>query len=260
MSTTPKHHVELAVLDLPCILAICNNLGWKGWTMDWPLAGALTGIVLFTGAAAYGVLGIIQSSSPPPHKVAKSAEPVLVPGEQLAPREQFNDTTPLISLSNPPHVELAKIPPPPRSRLLPPLIKAVRPPTSVAPQPSLEASKSPQSSASLAMPSPPPAQQTPAVVQWRVVATANASPFNLGGHIDNAGTVDSVASGHMRDAFKSHRNFSRLPPDIKVHILTQNISLTKIAPYRGLLGIDDKKIELEQAVRFERVGGSRGSG
>jgi len=107
---------------------------------------------------------------------------------------------------------------------------------------------------------PPPAQQAPAAVQWRVVATANASYFNLGGHIDNAGTVDSLASSHMRDAFKVHRNFSKLPPDIKTHILTQNISLPKIAPYRQLLGIDDKKIEQEQAVRFERVGGPRGSG
>ena len=77
--------------------------------MDWPLAGILTGIVVFTGAAAYGVVGIIQSDAPLPHKASKSAEPTLVPKSALpvfvapnGPREQVGDTTPLISLSNPP--------------------------------------------------------------------------------------------------------------------------------------------------------------
>ncbi|MBS0530912.1 MAG: hypothetical protein JSS22_16195 [Proteobacteria bacterium] len=92
------------------------------------------------------------------------------------------------------------------------------------------------------------------------MATAAASYYNLGGHIDNAGTVDSLASSHLREAFQAHRNFNRLPQDIKTHILTQNISLPKIAPYRGLLGINDKKIEQEQAIRFERVGGPGGHG
>jgi hypothetical protein len=39
---------------------------------------------------------------------------------------------------------------------------------------------------------------------WRVVPTANASYFNLGGHIDKNGIVDSLASGYLRDALKSH--------------------------------------------------------
>ena len=240
--------------------------------MDWPLAGIVTGIVVFTGAAAYGLVGIIQSDTPPPHKTAKSAEQALVPRSALPvyvppsdTREQFSDAAPLISLTNPPApFEFAKTPPPLESRPAPPPIKAARPTPPVPAQSSPLAQKStqpappPGQSAAL---SPPPAQPAaPAVVQWRVVATANASYFNLGGHIDNAGTVDSLASSHMRDAFKAHRNFNRLPPDIKTHIMTQNISLPKIAPYRQLLGIDDKKIEQEQAVRFERVGGPRGSG
>ena len=86
-----------------------------------------------------------------------------------------------------------------------------------------------------------------------MVVTAKASYFNLGGHVDRAGIVDSLASSHLRDALKSHRNFPQLPPEIRSHILTQNINLAKVAPFRGLLGMDDKTLEEEQAVRFERV-------
>jgi hypothetical protein len=93
----------------------------------------------------------------------------------------------------------------------------------------------------------------PRAEQWRVVVTSKASYFNLGGHVDSAGIVDSLASSHLRDALKSHRNFPQLPPDIKTHILTQNINLNKLAPYRGLLGMNDKTLEEEQAVRFEKV-------
>ena len=77
----------------------------------------------------------------------------------------------------------------------------------------------------------------PRTDQWRVLVTSKASYFNLGGHVDSNGIVDSLASSHLRDALKEHKNFARLPPDIRTHILTQNINLAKIAPYRGLLGI-----------------------
>ena len=103
-----------------------------------------------------------------------------------------------------------------------------------------------------------PASPVIAQEKWRVVATANASYFNLGGHISRSGVVDSLASSHLRDAFKAHRNFGRLPPDIRSHIASsENIDLTRIAPYRVLLGINDKKIEEEQAVHFERVANNR---
>jgi len=105
----------------------------------------------------------------------------------------------------------------------------------------------------LGAPASPVAQE-----KWRVVATENSSYFNLGGHINRSGVVDSLASSHLRDAFKAHRNFGRLPPDIRSHIAnSENIDLTRIAPYRVLLGINDKKIEEEQAVRFERVASNR---
>jgi hypothetical protein len=106
--------------------------------------------------------------------------------------------------------------------------------------------------AKLAVPEPPPR-----VEQWRVIVTASANYYNLGGHVDRAGTVDELASSHLRDALKVHRNFPRLPPDLRTHILTQNISLPKLAPYRGLLGMNDKTLEEEQAIRFVRVVSNR---
>jgi hypothetical protein len=90
-------------------------------------------------------------------------------------------------------------------------------------------------------------------VQWRAVPTAKASFFNLGGHLDKNGVVDSLASPHLRDAFKTHKNYPRLPPQTKALIEAQNINLSKLAPYRALLGINDRVIEEEQGVRFERV-------
>jgi hypothetical protein len=99
----------------------------------------------------------------------------------------------------------------------------------------------------------PSATVAPARTEWRVIPTANASYFNLGGHIDKAGIVDSMATPSLRDALKLHTKFGQLPPDIKTHILTQNISLPKIAPYRTLLGMDDKILEQEQGVKFVRA-------
>jgi hypothetical protein len=106
--------------------------------------------------------------------------------------------------------------------------------------------------AKLTVPEPQPHAE-----QWRVVVTAAANYYNLGGHVDRAGIVDELASGHLREALKAHRNFPRLPPDLRTHILTQNISLPKLAPYRGLLGMNDRTLEEEQAIRFVRVVSNR---
>lgn len=228
--------------------------------MDWPLAGIAIGIAAFTGATAYGVVSYIESDPPPQHKAAvKSPEPALTPRSALpfsiSPDEQFNDTTPLISLSRPQDsFDLDRPSEASPSQTAPPPIKEKQPlPARVV----TPVAKPPPSPGNIAMINPHHTQQT---IQWRVVATANASYFNLGGHIDGAGIVDSVASEQLREAFRVHRNFNKLPPDIKTHILTHNISLPKIAPYRGLLGINDKTIEREQAVRFERVSGPRNPG
>jgi hypothetical protein len=81
--------------------------------------------------------------------------------------------------------------------------------------------------------------------------------MNLGGHINKAGVVDSLASGHLREALKAHRNFGRLPAGLRAHIQSSNIDLRRLAPYRTLVGIDDNRIEAEHGVRFVRVVASR---
>jgi hypothetical protein len=88
---------------------------------------------------------------------------------------------------------------------------------------------------------------------WRVETTAKASYFNLGGHVDKDGVVDSLASSYMRDALKKQKNYPKLPPQIKAYIDAPNINLAKIAGYRALLGIEDRKMEEEQGVKFVRV-------
>ena len=82
-----------------------------------------------------------------------------------------------------------------------------------------------------------------------MLKTSKANAMNLGGHIDRNGVVDDMATPHLRDAFKKHRT-SRCRPH-PMHIETQNINLTKVA-VPGLL-TDDRQIEQEQGVRFERV-------
>jgi hypothetical protein len=89
--------------------------------------------------------------------------------------------------------------------------------------------------------------------QWRALKTSKANAFNLGGHIDQAGVVDTLASTHLRDAFKTLTSYQKLPQHVRNLIEAQNINLSKLAPYRLLLGIHDKKLEDEQAVRFEKV-------
>ena len=105
---------------------------------------------------------------------------------------------------------------------------------------------------------PPYAPRPQSEYAWRVVTTAKASYFNLGGHVDQNGVVDSLASSYLRDALRKQKNFLRLPAEIKAYIDAPNINLAKIAGYRALLGVDDRKMEAEQGVRFIRVASSRG--
>jgi hypothetical protein len=102
---------------------------------------------------------------------------------------------------------------------------------------------------------PPPPQLKPQISSdlWEVRTTAKASYFNLGGHVDKNGLVDSLASGYLRDALKKHQNYAKLPPHIQAYINEPNVNLAKIAGYRVMLGIDDKEMEEKQAVRFIRI-------
>jgi hypothetical protein len=112
--------------------------------------------------------------------------------------------------------------------------------------------------ASPSVSAPLPAQPQIRVQEWRAVPTTRANLFNLGGHLDQSGVVDNMASGPLREAFKKVKNYDKLPPEAKALIEAPNINLSKLAPYRALLGIDDGKIEQEQAVKFVRVATTRG--
>jgi hypothetical protein len=235
--------------------------------VDWLVVGALLAVVIVTGVVGFELVALVHSDT----KTAK-APPLLASYGSSVDRSAYEIpgfTTgraggpppvsfPLIRLIDPDRDS------PPESRpTTAPAAAPAPPPAKATAQPSV---------AKPSLAAPPPAPPAPSETKlaklttpevgaplqpraevWRVVPTANASYFNLGGHIDNNGIVDSLASPHLRDALKQHSKFAQLPPDIRTHILTQNINLPKIAPYRGLLGMDDKILEQEQAVRFIRV-------
>lgn len=232
--------------------------------MDWPLTAALTGIAIAAGAGCYGLVTFISSDAPPPTStIAATAQ--LTPSSRLpagysppAPsRQEFGPLRPFV-LSDPDEPSDADKTGPGRNQKADPDVSPRRRPSAAKKEPPAKAGQYdvaslPPNSAGQTVEAKASAP-APAPERWRVVATANASYFNLGGHINRSGIVDSLASSHLRDAFKAHRNFARLPADIKAHILgAENIDLPRIAPYRVLLGINDRKLEEEQAVRFERV-------
>jgi hypothetical protein len=245
--------------------------------MDWPVIGAVSAVGLVAGVVAYEVVVFMQSDPAPIKKtpqlasygpsVERSANEI--PGFATGKPAEWTPSFPLIRLIDPDAMPAPESPAPARqtpARTPPPKPAApasAKPPAeapkAAAPSDVKTASPAPTAPATSTAPAAPaaPAQQPPRVDQWRVVVTAKASYFNLGGHVDRAGIVDGLATSHLRDALKSHRNFPQLPPEIRNHILTQNINLTKVAPFRGLLGMDDKTLEEEQAVRFERVASNR---
>jgi hypothetical protein len=241
--------------------------------MDWLVVGALSAVGIVTAVVGFELVALVHSGP----KTAK-APPLLASYGSSVDRSAYE--IPGFATARPGN-------PPPLSFPLIRLIDPDRDSSSANDQPTAPAAttgKAPVATAgkapaqpsvatpSIAAPSQLPAPLAPnetklaklttpeleAPLQpraevWRVVPTANASYFNLGGHIDNNGIVDSLASPHLRDALKQHSKFAQLPPDIRTHILTQNINLPKIAPYRGLLGMDDKILEQEQAVKFIKV-------
>jgi hypothetical protein len=236
--------------------------------MDWPVIGAVSAVVLIGGVVTYEVVAFMQDSAP----VKKAAQLASygssversayeIPGFATGKPAEWTPSFPLIRLIDPDAMPAPESSAPARQTPAgnptpkPAAAPALAKPPAEAPKaaaPNDVKAANPASTAPTA-----PAQQPPRVDLWRVGVTAKASYFNLGGHVDRAGIVDSLATSHLRDALKSHRNFPQLPPEIRNHILTQNINLTKVAPFRGLLGMDDKTLEEEQAVRFERVASNR---
>jgi len=235
--------------------------------MDWPLIGAVTGLTIVAGAVTFEVIVFVKADTEAVKttqlltsygsSVDRSAYelPGFVNGKPGPPPPSF----PLIRLIDPDRTfPIEGDDPAPQA----PVSRPAFPSPKKAPAPSVSATPDTPGDAKVAKLTTPELKAALPDIQpradlWRVRVTSKASYFNLGGHVDSAGIVDSLASSHLRDALKEHRNFAHLPPDIRTHILTQNINLPKIAPYRGLLGIDDKTMEEEQAIRFERVVSTR---
>jgi hypothetical protein len=236
--------------------------------MDWPVIGTVSATILAAGAVTVEVVVFMQPDPAPIRPLPQLAR--LIGPERVVLNESL-----LPPLTTP--IERDRIPqnasPPPR---LPGLTEPDRVPQSeslmptdpepAAPRPgkaSITSALAKSSPSGVAYIAPPPSEfktakltlpePQPRPEQWRVIVTAGATYYNLGGHVDRAGIVDELASSHLREALKAHRNFPRLPPELRTHILTQNISLPKLAPYRGLLGMNDKTLEEEQAIRFVRV-------
>jgi hypothetical protein len=227
--------------------------------MDWPVTGGL-GLVAILAVAVGYELSMIPRFSPEPVKKHQAA-PILIPARERAVAE---------ASSNAPAVGYALQSSP---SAYAPALQANLPRLS-------NASESPQSSSRVEVTSrakdhplpavdpssahdevklpPPQSKRQVSSDLWEVHTTAKASYFNLGGHVDKNGVVDSLASSYLRDALKKHQNYAKLPSHIQAYINEPNINLAKIAGYRALLGIDDKEMEEKQGVQFVRIAASRG--
>ena len=240
--------------------------------LDWTVAGAVAAVAIVGGVVAFEIVALLRSDAAPakrPPLLASYGSSVErtaydIPGFASSGKDERPLSFPLIRLIDPDRdaaqdtqgtkgtsPAAAKAPgAAPAKKTTPAAQDAAKPAPPSSPAEVKVAKLNPTETDA---PPPAAAAAAPRPEQWRVIATANASYFNLGGHIDKAGIVDSLASPHLRDALSKHSKFGQLPPDIRSHILTQNINLPKIAPYRSLLGMDDRILEQEQAVKFVRV-------
>jgi hypothetical protein len=242
--------------------------------MDWPVIGTVSATILVAGALTFEVVVFMQPDPAPTTPLPQLAR--LIGPERIVLSESL--VSPLTTPIEPARIPQHASPPPRLARLIEPdrTLQGESPmpadPEPAAPRPqtaSIASALAKSSPSGVVYTAPPPrefktakltlAEPTPPprAEQWRVIVTAGATYYNLGGHVDRAGIVDELASSHLRDALKAHRNFPRLPPELRTHILTQNISLPRLAPYRGLLGMNDRTLEEEQAIKFVRVVSNR---
>jgi hypothetical protein len=225
--------------------------------MDWPLTGALAGVGVLVCAVGVGAVALVRSV-PEPARKPVAVMHLLPPigGRTFITEGPPTDTEPLPSPS-----PLVTDPVAPKAKKSP----LVQKPASEAfgkalpmavPEPKKTAVANVPAAVSANVPpasKPPAADPQIEAERWRVTTTSKASYFNLGGHVDKAGVVDSLASSHLKEALKKNKNIDKLPQPLKAHISgPQNIDLNKIAPYRAMLGMDDSLMEA-QGVRFERL-------
>ena len=179
--------------------------------MDWPLIGAVTGVVVLAGAVTAGTVVAVRSTPEPPKKpptfVLLLAPPPDTPGYTTASLPS-NDDDDIVIQSRPWQSGEPTAPP---TQLNPNIQRHPEVPAkSNAP-----IRESTPSDNKAVRPSAPDssAKHTLQVApeRWRVTTTSKANYTNLGGHVNNAGNVDTMASGYLREAFKKHRNFEKLP-------------------------------------------------
>jgi hypothetical protein len=227
--------------------------------VDWTLTGALGGVAILAVAVGYE-FSVIARYSP---ESAKNHQPA--PTLIAAPERAVVEAS-----SNAPAVGYAP------QAILPAVgyapARRASAPRSTTTEPPQNSSRVEVSSREKDQPLPlvyansahsevkPPPRSKPQISSdlWEVRTTAKANYFNLGGHVDKNGVVDSLASSYLRDALKKHQNYAKLPVPIQAYINEPNINLAKIAGYRTLLGIDDKEMEEKQGVQFIRIAASRG--
>jgi hypothetical protein len=217
--------------------------------MDWPLTGSVAGVVVLAGAVSFGTMAALRTTpepvKKPPTFILLLAPPAGTPG-YITTSLASNADDDLRIDSRPLQSGEPAYPPAQKEPIVQRPAERLAKGNASQSASKLNSSGGPDAASKLAL------QVAPE--RWRVTTTSKANTFNLGGHVDKAGIVDSMASEHLREAFKKDRNFEKLPPDIKAHINnSQNINLVKLAPYRKLVGINDKWLEEEQGVRFERI-------
>lgn len=193
--------------------------------MDWPLTGALVGVALLAGTVGYELLAI-AGSSPEPAKQFHATSILLpardrpaVDASAYAPAAQYPAPVPAsaplaystASASAPasgPRLSGSAAAPQPTNepRVYSTASASERPyhlesPAAAGNRPKDHAPPAEYASAAHNETKPPPKMTVDA---WEVQITAKASYFNLGGHVDKNGIVDSTASSYLRDALKKN--------------------------------------------------------
>jgi hypothetical protein len=231
-------------------------------SVDWTLTGALGGVAILAVAVGYEFSTIPLNGPEPANK--HQAAPILIPARERAAVEassrapevgyNLHSSSPTVGYAPAPQANTPRLSNATESpQISPPVEVSSRAKDHSAPPPVYSSSAHNEVKPSLEHAKPKISSDL-----WEVHTTAKASYFNLGGHVDKNGVVDSLASGYLRDALKKHQNYAKLPARIQAYINEPNINLAKIAEYRALLGIDDKEMEEKQGLQFIRIAASRG--
>jgi hypothetical protein len=228
-------------------------------SIDWTLTAALAGVAVFAGIVAYECYAFVHAGPEPAGETRTSV--VLIPARER-PAENFSpiSSAPAVANAAPQGTNQTDISNNAIARPNQSRVETAAPAKRmdpIAPTPTVSNEHPPLANGGDSVRNKAKTQTQVGSELWKVETTVKASYFNLGGHVDKNGVVDSLASSYLRDALKKHRNYVKLPRKIQTYIEAPNIDLAMIAGYRRLLGIDDREMEEEQGVRFIRVA-SRG--